>query len=239
MINAEAVNTVSTVSASEAAIRRALARCLQTQTFRRSPKLAAFLTFVVEEELAGRGEAIKAYTIATRALSRSTSFDPTNDPSVRVEAGRLRRALEEAQGQDGVAWPVRIHVPVGGYRPVFEFRNDAPPPDSPVFPLPHPPEIAPPARPAAPLFDTRGQAVIAGLLAAIVLLLAIDVGLTAYAMLTPQSQMQEITKAGAILPADGTISPPGAWPGRVAQASQSDRGLHDHEIGIRSDRRGD
>jgi hypothetical protein len=34
-----------------------------------------------------------AYTIATQALGRGPDFDPSLDPSVRVEAGRLRRAL--------------------------------------------------------------------------------------------------------------------------------------------------
>ncbi|MFE1601775.1 hypothetical protein [Methylobacterium sp. ID0610] len=176
MIDAETANA-GTVS--EAAIRQALTDYLQSQTFRRSPKLAAFLSFIVEEELAGRGDAIKAYTIATRALNRSPSFDPANDPSVRVEAGRLRRALEEAQNQEGAAWPVRIVVPVGGYRPIFEPRSGTAAPERPE-PVPVRPETASPPEPTpepAPIFDTRGQAIIAGLLTAILLLLAVQVGL--------------------------------------------------------------
>ncbi|MGY2049329.1 hypothetical protein [Methylobacterium sp. JK268] len=192
--------------ATEAEIRQALAECLQSPTFRRSPKLAAFLTFIVEEELGGRGDAIKAYTIATRALNRATSFDPANDPSVRVEAGRLRRALEEAQ--EGAARPVRISVPVGGYRPVFEVCEDAPPPPpvANLFPVAPPP---PPRIPAAPLFESRGQAIIAGLLAAIVLLLAVNVGLGGYLALSLPH-----TAAAAARTAKG----PSARPAREALA---------------------
>ncbi|ACA19563.1 tetratricopeptide TPR_2 repeat protein [Methylobacterium sp. 4-46] len=197
MIDAETVNRRG---ASEAEIRRALAECLHSQTFRRSPKLAAFLTFIVEEELAGRGEAIKAYTIATRALNRATSFDPANDPSVRVEAGRLRRALEEAQAEDGGERPLRIHVPVGGYRPVFEVRERAAGapegPPLPVIPIPAPP--LPPAHlpVAAPLFDSRGQAIIAGLLAAIVVLLAVDVAFHGYMAVTVRGAAPDPERAG-------------------------------------------
>ncbi len=123
--NAEAV--------SAEAVRRSLDGCLRAPAFRRSQKLAAFLSYVVEEELAGRGEGIKAYTIATQALGRADSFDPSNDPSVRVEAGRLRRVLDEVYADEGRQLPVRILVPVGAYRPTFELQagEDAPPEETP------------------------------------------------------------------------------------------------------------
>ncbi len=123
--------TVETVPAE--AVRRSLDGCLRAPAFRRSPKLAAFLSYIIEEELAGRGEGIKAYTIATQALGRSDSFDPGNDPSVRVEAGRLRRVLDEVYAEEGRLWPVRIQVPVGAYRPSFELRavEEPEPPQAP------------------------------------------------------------------------------------------------------------
>ncbi|KMO35680.1 hypothetical protein VQ02_16855 [Methylobacterium variabile] len=167
------------------AIRRSLDGCLRAAAFRRSPKLAAFLTYVVEEELAGRGDAIKAYTIATQALGRADSFDPSNDPSVRVEAGRLRRGLDEVYADEGRCLPVRIQVPVGAYRPSFQLQavEDDPPPQG-VPPAPAP---MPAARllqtagiPLMPLFETRGQAVLALLLAVIAFLLAVEIALQIY-----------------------------------------------------------
>ncbi|SFV02387.1 hypothetical protein SAMN02799631_03922 [Methylobacterium sp. 174MFSha1.1] len=116
----------STDPVSTEAVRRSLDGCLRAPAFRRSQKLAAFLSYIVDEELAGRGEAIKAYTIATQALGRADSFDPSNDPSVRVEAGRLRRVLDEVYADEGRFWPVRIQVPVGAYRPSFDIQEFRP-----------------------------------------------------------------------------------------------------------------
>lgn len=195
--------------ASPDAVRRSLDGCLRAPAFRRSQKLAAFLSYIVEEELAGRGEAIKAYTIATQALGRADSFDPSNDPSVRVEAGRLRRVLDEVYADEGRYWPVRIQVPVGAYRPSFEpqdftSRDVQPteihsagrePPEAGSRPAARPPGpgSVPPGPPAArsvrtvlaeaqALFDTRGQAVLALILAVIAFLLAVEVALQIYVL---------------------------------------------------------
>ena len=54
----------------------------------------AFLSFIVEETLAGRSSQLKGYTIAVAVYGRPERFDPQVDPIVRVEAGRLRRALD-------------------------------------------------------------------------------------------------------------------------------------------------
>jgi hypothetical protein len=84
------------------------------------PVLAkSFLIFIVDETLAGRGDRLKAYTIATDALGRDANFDPQTDPIVRVEAGRLRRALEQYYAHDGRDDPIIIELPLGGYIPEF------------------------------------------------------------------------------------------------------------------------
>ena len=68
---------------------------------------------MVEETLAGRGDRIKAYTIATAALGRDDNFDPQIDPIVRVEAGRLRQALRQYYAAEGRHDPIVIDLPVG------------------------------------------------------------------------------------------------------------------------------
>ncbi|MGD8529890.1 MAG: hypothetical protein PVG97_02845, partial [Syntrophobacterales bacterium] len=73
------------------AIRAQLERILQSTEFRGSDKQRRFLSFVVEETLAGRFSQLKGYTIAVAVYGRREDFDPQVDPIVRVEAGRLRR----------------------------------------------------------------------------------------------------------------------------------------------------
>jgi len=85
-----------------------------------------FLTHVVEETLAGRGDRIKAYSIAVEVFGRGESFDPQTDPIVRIEAGHLRRALERYYLTSGHADPILITIPKGGYVPVFAFRSRQP-----------------------------------------------------------------------------------------------------------------
>ncbi|RUX28856.1 hypothetical protein EOA13_15800 [Mesorhizobium sp. M7A.F.Ca.US.011.01.1.1] len=97
-----------------------------------------FLTHVVEETLAGRGDRIKAYSIAVEVFGRGESFDAQTDPIVRIEAGHLRRALERYYLTSGHADPILITIPKGGYVPVFTLRSDQPvaEPQTPVISQP-------------------------------------------------------------------------------------------------------
>jgi hypothetical protein len=112
-------------------ILASLDRVLASPGFRASPRLSSFLRFVVEETVAGRGNRIKGYTVAVVALGRSESFDPQTDPIVRVEAGRLRRALERYYAGPGSDDEIVITLPRGSYIPSFgrrTFGKGAPPP---------------------------------------------------------------------------------------------------------------
>ena len=101
------------------AIRAALERILQSDDFRGSDKQRQFLSFVVKETLAGRALQLKGYTIAVAVYGRTETFDPQIDPIVRVEAGRLRRAVEHYYLTAGKTDPVRIKIPKGSYKPTF------------------------------------------------------------------------------------------------------------------------
>ncbi len=82
-----------------------------------------FLRYVVEETLAGRADRIKAYAIGTEVFERSSDFDAQSDPVVRIEAGRLRRALERYYLSDGLSDSVVITIPKGAYVPHFTWRT--------------------------------------------------------------------------------------------------------------------
>jgi len=75
-------------------IQEALDSILSNEKFLASPQMSAFLSYVVRETVAGNADRIKAYTVAVDALGKPTSFDPQNDPSVRVLANRLRASLD-------------------------------------------------------------------------------------------------------------------------------------------------
>jgi TolB-like protein len=115
-----------------AEVQAALDRILASEGFRTSPQLGAFLRFVVEAALGGRAASLKGYTIGVEALGRDPDFDPQIDPIVRVEATRLRRALERYYLGAGSDDPVVMDLPRGSYVPTFRRRPGAPePPASP------------------------------------------------------------------------------------------------------------
>jgi adenylate cyclase len=104
---------------SDEAIREQLGRILGHAEFRATGKMRDFLRYVVEETLAGRSERIKGFSIATEVYGRDADFDAAHDPVVRIQAGRLRRAIERYYLVGGRQDLIRIDIPVGGYIPVF------------------------------------------------------------------------------------------------------------------------
>jgi tetratricopeptide (TPR) repeat protein len=105
-------------------VRAVLSRIAASDMLRHSPQLCAFLRFIVETTLRGEGDRLKGYTIATEALGRGEDFNPEADPIVRVEAGRLRRAIEQYSAGPGAKDEVVIDVPRGSYVPTFRRRAD-------------------------------------------------------------------------------------------------------------------
>ena len=106
-------------SPSEAGIGPQLEKILTSPQFVNSPNLRNFLRFIVDKTLAGEAAEIKGYTVATQVLGRKADFDPNLDPIVRIQAGRLRRALEQYYRVQGKSDAVVIDVPKGSYVPVF------------------------------------------------------------------------------------------------------------------------
>ena len=78
----------------EADIREQFDRIRMSPEFQAPGRGRSFLAYVIEETLAGRGSQLKAYSIAIEVFGRDSSFDAQSDPVVRIEAGRIRRALE-------------------------------------------------------------------------------------------------------------------------------------------------
>ena len=104
-------------------IHEQLERILNTPPLVSSPSLSRFLRYVVEETAAGRGAAIKEYTLGLNVFDRGDEFNPRLDPIVRVQARNLRSRLEKYYETAGAEDPIRIELPKGTYVPVFHFRT--------------------------------------------------------------------------------------------------------------------
>ncbi len=115
--------------ADQAAIRNVLDGILKSAPFRQSERRQKFLRYIAGEAMAGRGDRLKAYTIAVEVFERPETFDPVTDPIVRVEAGRLRDKLREYYEGEGKNAAVRIELPKGAYAPQFEFASVSPNPE--------------------------------------------------------------------------------------------------------------
>ncbi|HMB77771.1 MAG TPA: tetratricopeptide repeat protein [Kiloniellaceae bacterium] len=100
-------------------VRAQLDKILNSQIFLQQKRRSAFLTYVVEETLAGRTRALKGVSIAMSVFDRDETFDQRVDPIVRLEARRLRSDLDSYYAGEGRWDPVRIALPKGGYVPSF------------------------------------------------------------------------------------------------------------------------
>jgi TolB-like protein len=104
---------------SEQDVREQLNRILGHPEFHATDKMRQFLRYVVEETLAGKSEQIKGFNVAIEVFGRDADFDAAHDPVVRIQAGRLRRAIERYYLVGGQKDPIRIDIPKGTYVPVF------------------------------------------------------------------------------------------------------------------------
>ena len=105
-------------------VRAQLESILSSEVFSRSPQLRRFLSFIVEQRLAGQGHSLKESVLAHELYGKGTDFDGGADPTVRVDARRLRDKLREYY--QGRSEPVVISLPKGTYVPVFEAHSTAP-----------------------------------------------------------------------------------------------------------------
>jgi tetratricopeptide (TPR) repeat protein len=91
-----------------------------------SDRHRAFLKYIIDERFGGRSGAVKAYSVAIDVFNRPPSFNPSSDPIVRIEATRLREALQKYYEQIGTELGARLDIPRGGYVPMFVERDQPP-----------------------------------------------------------------------------------------------------------------
>src|ERR1700747_3186517 len=94
-------------------VREELGRVLSSSEFRTSKRSQEFLRYVVEHTLSGRADMLKERTIGIEVFGRSTSYEPSDDATVRVKAGDVRKRLGLYYAEQGAHNPVRIEMPGG------------------------------------------------------------------------------------------------------------------------------
>ncbi|PRY26946.1 Tfp pilus assembly protein PilF [Aliiruegeria haliotis] len=100
--------------------KAALESILASPVFEGAGRLRDFLVYIVDEEAAGRGDAIRGKTIAQDVYGRTSEDGPDPENIVRVDARRLRQMLEHFYATDGADAPVKLHLDTGTYCPRFE-----------------------------------------------------------------------------------------------------------------------
>ncbi|WP_083344073.1 hypothetical protein [Terriglobus roseus] len=95
-------------------------RIVRSRTMRRAAHLQKILLFVTETSLVDPHCVIREQDIAQRVLGRKDDFDPAYDTIVRVQMGHLRQKLQSYFDDEGVSEPLRLTLPRGSYRTIFE-----------------------------------------------------------------------------------------------------------------------
>ncbi|MDL2402674.1 tetratricopeptide repeat protein [Rhizobium mayense] len=103
----------------ETEARAEVERLLSDIRFHATERQRAILRYLAERHFGGHDDGVKAYSIAIDVLGRSSSFEPSLDPIVRIEVSRLRSAV--ANYYEAFRQPdcVSIDLPKGKYVVVF------------------------------------------------------------------------------------------------------------------------
>jgi hypothetical protein len=130
-------------------IRAQMERILASAHFKSSKRLQRFLTFIVEETLAGRSDATKERLLGIEVFDREPGYDLADDPIVRVTAGDLRKRLAQYYVETGHSTEIRIELHAGSYVPQFHHppqigspKPKLPEPAPEALPLPQSPHLA-------------------------------------------------------------------------------------------------
>lgn len=91
-----------------------LQNVLASAEFVRAKRMSRFLSFVVEETLAGRIQELKERQIGIEVFDQPADWDPKLNNIVRGEARRLRSKLNSYYETVGKHDPIHISMPKGG-----------------------------------------------------------------------------------------------------------------------------
>jgi len=94
---------------------------LSSFPFRNKPQIQRLLSYLIEHSFDDKDSAYDQRAIALECLGRCADFDPSDNPVVRIEVGRLRKLLNQFYSTESSRSFV-ISIPLGQYRPIIS-RN--------------------------------------------------------------------------------------------------------------------
>jgi hypothetical protein len=106
--------------------RQILQEILESPEFKESKRYQDLLKYLVGETLAGK--APKEITVGIQFFGKDPSFDPKEDPTVRVYLNNLRKKLEHYYLTSEKPHAFRLTVPKGHYQVEFEKSTEKPTP---------------------------------------------------------------------------------------------------------------
>jgi hypothetical protein len=101
------------------AVLQELDSILSSRHFKSAGRCKQFLRYVVLSKLDGQTERLKERTIGIEVFKRPPGYSTGEDPVVRVQAGEVRRRLEQYYQEMPQPSSLRIELPLGSYSPVF------------------------------------------------------------------------------------------------------------------------
>jgi TolB-like protein len=101
------------------AIREQCRHLCENRAFKASGRLRRLLLHLLERTLEQNERSLGQRQLAVEVFGKDDSFDPERDAIVRIEMGKLRRALELYYAESGQGDPIRISIPKGTYVPQF------------------------------------------------------------------------------------------------------------------------
>ncbi len=108
-------------AAQRAAILEELQTILHGAAFLGSKRSQQFLSYVVENSLAGHSELLKERLLGVTLFGRPSAYETGEDSVVRVAAEEVRQRLSRYHASLTTPGAAQIDLPLGSYTPVFLF----------------------------------------------------------------------------------------------------------------------
>ncbi|MGS0740756.1 hypothetical protein ACVBEF_02805 [Glaciimonas sp. GG7] len=102
-------------------VQSALNHVLGSNVFRKARTMSRLLRFLVEKALSGDARETSEYAIGIGVFDRNcATYSTCDDPTVRVQIGRLRDKLAAYYADAGAHTDLRFIIPVGSYMPKIQ-----------------------------------------------------------------------------------------------------------------------
>ncbi|HEX5733190.1 MAG TPA: hypothetical protein VF131_10170 [Blastocatellia bacterium] len=119
-------------------VRRALENILSSRHFVNAHKKKKFLRLICDFYVEGRAQELNEHILGYDVFGRDSSYNPADDPIVRVFAHEIRKKLEAYYANEGAGDAIRLDIPAGSYQPVFTRPAPADAPEAAAAPAVQP-----------------------------------------------------------------------------------------------------